>query len=96
MGALSGSRASTEPASRLGPPGFDPERENVLVTLFYDDGEHEPHECSREAVCPTPADAHAFMADRFPEARRVSDDELSGYEIIVKGEQLDRDMGWGW
>jgi hypothetical protein len=48
MGALSGSRASTEPASGLGPTGFDPERErgNIL------DGATDTQiERANEAVC---------------------------------------------
>lgn len=33
MGASSGSRASTEPVSRLGPSGFDPERLSAAIAL---------------------------------------------------------------
>jgi hypothetical protein len=88
LGANSGSREPS-PASGLGPSGFDPGREAVLVSLIYDDGEHEPHEVCQEAICLTPEDAHAFMAERFPEARRVGGDELAAYNIIVNGMELD-------
>jgi hypothetical protein len=62
--------------------------EAIVVALIYDDGEHEPHEASKEAVCLTPADAHSFVAERFPEAQRVGDDELAPYNIVVNGEKL--------
>jgi hypothetical protein len=48
MGAIPGSRASTEPVSRLGPSGFDPEREaravqNIRAFSVYSAGKLPAH-----------------------------------------------------
>lgn len=64
-------------------------QEAIVISLIYDDGEHEPHEACKEAVCLTAAAAHAFIASRYPEARRIGDDELAGYQIVINGEDMD-------
>lgn len=83
------SRLSQAEPDSLGPSGFDPGREMVLVELIHDDGEHEPHSCGFEAICPTAADARALVETRWPEARRHSEDDLSAYTLWVDGKEID-------